>query len=83
MAQLFDARFVTIVALNGKSMKKATSSKPKKQAKIRDFNKEYSEIMKGMPVTPIHQWNKPGDSFAQFSMYTHHNSTSTNNSSGL
>lgn len=61
-------------------MKKIVSKKKPKDTQKRDFQIEYAEIMKGANPLPSPQWNKPGDSFTQFSMYTEYSSTTSSNS---
>jgi hypothetical protein len=60
---------------NFTTMAKAKSSK--KSLSKTDFNKEYKKIMKGASVLPAPEWNRPGDGFTQFSMYTQHTSVTS------
>lgn len=61
-------------------MKKPAAKQNKKVLAKRDFEKEYAEIMKGVPALPAPQWNKPGDAFVQLSMYTHHSNGASSKS---
>jgi len=61
-------------------MKKSIAKQVKKTSSNRDFEKEYAEIMKGIPSLPTPEWSKIGDGFVKLSMYTHHSSGVSSNS---